>query len=70
MIRETPHCCRVSFGKAGEGDTVLSKRLSSSGNTGKDTDAGECIKGLVVSMFLGDGIKLLRGMTAGNTLLW
>ena len=70
MIRETLHCCRVSFGQAGEGDAVLSKRLSSSEDTGKDTDAGECVKGLMVSMFLGESIKVLRGVAVGNTLLW
>jgi len=41
MIRETPHCCRVSVGQTGEDVVVLSKQLASSGNTGVDKGAGE-----------------------------
>ena len=47
MIRETLHCCRVSCGQTGEGEAVLSKQLSSSGDTGTDEGAGENDEGVL-----------------------
>jgi len=47
MIRETLHCCRVSCGRAGEDEAVLSKQPASSGDTGTDEGAGENDEGVL-----------------------
>lgn len=47
MIRETLHCCRVSCGRTGEDEAVLSKQPASSGDTGTDEGAGENDEGVL-----------------------